>query len=225
MSRSTGTARKPDSVRAGRKRSHAYVVERRTRVCHNTVFDIYFDRIAIGDGQRIEQYLVVAPKARNRGGVTGVAILPVVNGRFGLLRLYRHAVASEVWEVPRGFIDAGEATATAALRELEEETGLRCRRAALISLGKIFPEAGILSAQVALFAAEVAAQEIPTLGEEFGHREFRLVTGKEFERMISNGRIQDPTTLVTYFKYVGRHASRRRRATKGNRQKTRRSAE
>jgi 8-oxo-dGTP diphosphatase len=38
-----------------------------------------------------------------------------------------HRPAYDDWEFPKGKLDQGEAEADAALREVEEETGLRCR--------------------------------------------------------------------------------------------------
>ena len=64
---------------------------------------------------------------RAPGQVTGVDVLPVLGDKLLLLRVYRHPIARELWEVPRGFIDANETAADAALRELTEETGLTLR--------------------------------------------------------------------------------------------------
>ncbi len=206
-----------------RRPANAFVLEKRVRAAQNMLFDIYFDRVTAPNGERVERYLVVAPKTRNKAGITGVAVLPIVNGRYGLLRLYRHPVADDVWEIPRGFMDRGEDARGAAVRELEEETQLRCRRSQVKSLGMIYPEAGILAARVQLFAADVANDAVPKVGAEFGHREFRLVTGREFERMIDAGAIRDPTTLVAYFQYVrqfvrGRADLRRRLSKNSTRQ-------
>jgi 8-oxo-dGTP diphosphatase len=45
----------------------------------------------------------------------------------GLETLLVHRPRYDDWTVPKGKLDAGEGHAEAALREVEEETGLRCR--------------------------------------------------------------------------------------------------
>ena len=48
-----------------------------------------------------------------------------VDGRLELLLVHRDRY--DDWSFPKGKIDAGETLAECALREIEEETGLRCR--------------------------------------------------------------------------------------------------
>src|SRR5215207_627547 len=45
--------------------------------------------------------------------------------RVMLIRQFRHAAESFIWEVPAGRLDAGETPEQCAARELEEEVGLR----------------------------------------------------------------------------------------------------
>ena len=40
--------------------------------------------------------------------------------------------AEQLWQLPKGLIDAGESAEQAALREVREEAGIECRIAALI---------------------------------------------------------------------------------------------
>ena len=57
----------------------------------------------------------------------GVVVIPVMeDGRLVLIRQFRPALARSTLEFPAGTIDAGEAPAEAAARELYEETGYRC---------------------------------------------------------------------------------------------------
>jgi ADP-ribose pyrophosphatase len=55
------------------------------------------------------------------------------DGRIPIVRQYRPAVETFTWELPAGLVDRGEESATAASRELLEETGYPTR--AIHSLG------------------------------------------------------------------------------------------
>lgn len=172
----------------------------RRLACENSKFEVFFDHIEWTDGQQVKDYLVVAPRFKADDLVTGVSVLPVVDGRFGLIRVYRHAIDDNVWEVPRGFIDEGETALASAARELQEEIGLICREEDMRSLGMIAPEAGTLAARVHLFAALNCVQTRPFDAGEFGHQELRFFEADEIAMMAANSEIQDPGTLVAYFR-------------------------
>jgi ADP-ribose pyrophosphatase len=175
----------------------------RKEVCRNSVFTVYFDHIRDVAGNEVPNYLTVVPNHRAADGVTGVAVLPVREGRFGLIRIYRHSIGAHGWEVPRGFVDQGETPAAAALRELAEETGLATDSGALRDLGALAPEPGVLSARVRLFAAERCSGGATAVREEMGHGELRFFTRTELTGMLGNGEILDPCTLVCCYRYLG----------------------
>ena len=50
-------------------------------------------------------------------------------GEVLLLRQYRYAAGELLWEIPAGTLEPGEAPERCAGRELEEEAGVRARRA------------------------------------------------------------------------------------------------
>ena len=56
-------------------------------------------------------------------------------GALGPEILLVHRPAYDDWSLPKGKLNQGETLVAAALREVEEETGLRCK--ALSSLGKV----------------------------------------------------------------------------------------
>src|SRR3989344_7054549 len=181
----------------------SFVVRQARRLaCSNSRFDVYLDDIETVDGRGVRDYLVVAPRVRSANLVTGVGVLPVHEGKFGLLRIYRHAIQDFCWEIPRGFVDAGEDDVVSARRELVEETGLGCGDDGLISLGFITPEAGILSARVHLYAAPNCVSTRPFRPEEFGHHEFHMLDAPRLEVMIATSEIQDPCTLVACCRYL-----------------------
>lgn len=174
---------------------------RRQLACENSRFEVFLDDVEDANGATIRDYLVVAPRIKTGDLITGVAVMPVVEGKLGLLHIYRHAIQRHLWEIPRGFVDPGESERGSALRELEEETGLSCMDADLESLGIIAPEPGILAARVHLFAALRCRAVRPFSGGEFGHKEFRWFVPEQVSALREAGEIQDPCTLIAYFQY------------------------
>jgi len=172
----------------------------RRRIAENQVFDLYFDHIVHEGGGEVPTYLVVAPKAVSPDLVTGVSVLPVMGDRVGLLRLHRHAIGAMTWEVPRGFVEAGEPAAVSAARELEEEVGLRVSVANLASAGLMTPEAGIIAARVALFIARDCAPVRDFAADEMGHSAFVWFNLEEALAMAKSSEIQDPSTLLLLYR-------------------------
>lgn len=179
----------------------------RRLICANSRFDVFFDRVDEPGGFSLPDYLVVAPRNRCVNGVTGVAVLPVMDGSFGLLRMFRHAVGMLTWEIPRGFIDKGEEPVSAAARELHEETGLACEPAHIVPLGCVLPEAGILAGRIQLFAACKCRQDRPFVSSELGLREFHMVDAGKMHRMVMESEIEDPSSIAAYCRYCARRES------------------
>ena len=169
--------------------------------CANRVFEVFLDDIEGPGGETVNDFVVLAPRQRAENQVTGVAILPVLDGNLGLLRIYRHPVGIYTWEVPRGFVDAGEKAAASALRELEEETGLQCDPHDVLDLGTVLPEPGILAARTHLFAATRCRRTGPYRANELGHKELRFFSAEELNNMAQQGLIEDATTLVACYRY------------------------
>ncbi|MFQ5432002.1 MAG: NUDIX hydrolase [Nitrospinota bacterium] len=176
-------------------------IMKRTLVCKNRVLDVFMDEIHFDDKSSIKDYIVVSPRHSAANLVTGTAVLPIYKGAIGLLKIHRHAVSASSWEIPRGFIDDRESAVVSAMRELEEETGLTCKEESMRSLGLIAPDAGILAARIHLFAALECEISRPFTSNEPGHRELRFYSTNEMYDMASSSEIQDPSTLVAYYKY------------------------
>lgn len=131
-----------------------HVVNRRA-VLANRRFEVMFDRLENAAGDVVPDYLILRPKVLH-DGVSGVCVLPEVDGRIGLMRAWRHHFGEEIWQAPAGFAEAGESVETTARRELREEAGFDCADADFQSLGLMIPDAGIIQAKVALFVARRA---------------------------------------------------------------------
>jgi ADP-ribose pyrophosphatase len=173
----------------------------RTLVFENRVLTVFSDHVADATHE-VPAYLTVIPKRITDDLVIGIAILPVQAGRLGLLRVYRHVLGRWQWEVPKGFIDAGETLPQAAARELQEETGFGSAPDALVDLGAIAPEPGIVTSRVRLFLAELAADApVQPREHEMGHDELAFFTREEVVRMIQSNQIEDGCTQAIFLRY------------------------
>ncbi|MEO5374320.1 MAG: PAS-domain containing protein [Alphaproteobacteria bacterium] len=166
----------------------------------NTKFRLWFDHIDDGVNE-VGRYLVVEPLIRTEAGTSGVAVLPVVDGRLFLVRVWRHPRDAWGWEVPRGFMDPAEPLATSALRELAEETGLVCAPDRLVSLGLISQEPGVIASTVEVFAALDCTPSGPIATDEIGLGQGRLFDPDAVERMIGGPDLYDATTIVAYYRW------------------------
>ena len=174
---------------------------RRRVICRNSCFKVCMERVDLPGEEPVDDYLVVVPHYQPDSLVTGAAVLGIVENKIALLEVYRPAVRRSLWEIPRGFVLPDENPAKAALRELKEETPLRCRLEDMSSLGYIMPAPGVISARIHLFAAKnctLAGEFIP---REAGHKRLEFFEPGEIAEMASSSVIEDPCTLVAWLRY------------------------
>ncbi len=121
-----------------------------------------------------------------------VVVLAEYEGKFILLRHFRHEIRSYMEECPRGFGEAGLTAEENARKELAEETGL-----SVSLLRRLNHE----SEPIAYFFAECKAEGTETVfrgdaGE--GIDRISLVTREQLEKMIANGSVRDMYTIRAY---------------------------
>lgn len=113
----------------------------------------------------------------------------------GLLLLYRHRFITRTWgwEVPAGKVEAGEAIADAAAREVLEETGWRA--GPLRPLYGYFPTSGISDLRFEVFVADGATYVgDPSDPSESSRIEWQSID--EVRRMVRAGEISDGLSLT-----------------------------
>lgn len=151
------------------------------------VFDLVRDHFSLTayPGKVFKRDLVVHPGA--------VVVLPFADRRrILMLKQFRYAAKSELWEIPAGTLEAGERPLACARRELEEETGFRGVRWTFLT--KFYSAPGICDEIMWLYRADgltIGRKDLDP-DEWIEHREFTL---DEAVRMVRSGRVRDAKSI------------------------------
>jgi ADP-ribose pyrophosphatase len=156
------------------------------RVYQGLVVDVYRDAVDLPNGQHAELEVV-----RHPGGAALVAVN--AKNEVCLLRQYRHVTGSWIWEIPAGKLEPNEPPRTTALRELEEEAGVRAARCD--DLGAIWPSPGVYAERLYLYLG----RELTPVELQHEHGELIEVHWFPFARaleMVRSGEIDDAKTIA-----------------------------
>jgi len=126
-------------------------------------------------------------------GASAIAALGE-DGTVTLLRQYRHAVGSYLWEVPAGKLDPGESPATCAARELAEEAGLVAER--LEQVGSVVTCPGFCDEVIHLFVATGLRSVATALEADEVIDTITTVRLSRAMQMIGSGEIRDAKTIA-----------------------------
>lgn len=167
-------------------------IERRP-VFRGKLLRVDVDRVRLPDGRQVERELVRHP------GAAGV--LPLFpEGRDGsgeaevvLVRQFRYAAETELWEIPAGTLEPGETPEACAARELEEEVGLVARE--LRRLGSVLTSPGFTDERIHLYLAPDPdpGEASPDAGERLEPETVALERALE---MVEAGEVEDAKTVT-----------------------------
>jgi ADP-ribose pyrophosphatase len=177
-----------------------YEISKHKLVCENRCFSVFLDTVKKDGKTMVEDYMSITPKVRNENQIAGVITLPVNNGKYGLLKIYRPPIRDFSWEIPGGFIEPNESPSLSAKRELEEEVGLICEEKNLVNLGTFFPSPGLMSSKLCIFSAEKCKPAPQAKKPEFGISQFKWFSDEDIEELILKGLIQDTSTILAIYR-------------------------
>lgn len=112
-------------------------------IYNGRILNLKVDKVALPDGTYSTRELV--------DHKDGVAVLPVRGDRIVFVRQFRKAIERVILEIPAGLIELGEDPECAAVRELQEEIGLK--PLTLFALGKMWPSPGFCNEVTNLYLA------------------------------------------------------------------------
>jgi len=167
----------------------------------NEVFNFFFEHLVDDNGHEVKEFFILEPKKIRQNRVAGVCIIPVVDCKIGLVEVYRPALKRNCWEIPRGFINDDETDRGAALRELQEETGIIAEEINCKYLGCVAPEAGIIGATISVYFSHGGAATF-VVKSELGLEQVKFFNMVEVREMVDNSIISDAITLAAILKYL-----------------------
>ncbi|HUT41846.1 MAG TPA: NUDIX hydrolase [Gammaproteobacteria bacterium] len=155
-------------------------------VFEGRLVNLSIDSVTLPNGVAAELEIVHHP-----GGAAVVALDE--HDKVCLLWQYRHAGGGWLWELPAGKLDPGEAPDTTALRELEEEAGIRAGR--LDRLGSMITTPGFCNEIVHLFLARDLVR-VPAAPEEQELFEVHWLPFEVALGQVYDGTIRDAKTML-----------------------------
>ncbi len=139
----------PTACGLGPEENLVWKDKERSQILKTVIFDVNQIRRESTDG-RSGNFVEVKIKPC-------VNVIPLFTGTDGkkrvvMIRQFRHGSADVTFEFPGGIVDEGETPEQAALRELEEETGLVAHK--LTKTGCVNPNSAFINARAHFFVAE-----------------------------------------------------------------------
>ena len=129
-----------------------------------------------------------------------VNIIPLTSdGKVVMVRQYRHGTGEVTLEIPGGLVEEGDTPATAAMRELVEETGYTARE--VIPLGNVQPNPAIQNNRCYSFIARDVRLTREQSQDEKEDIEVVLKSLSEIPAAIRNGEITHALVLAAFYRF------------------------
>jgi ADP-ribose pyrophosphatase len=128
--------------------------------------------------------------------IRSAAVLPLLDGRPVLIRIFRHGLRDWSWEFPRGGCEPGETSEATIRREVHEEIGANIRD--LRPLGDFTPGGSSLCIRADLYAAHIDGVGQPDRADAIS--DIKVADVPEVEEMIRSSKIIDGFSLSVFLR-------------------------
>ena len=160
------------------------------RVFDGVVVKLDVDQVELPDGSRSVREVVCHPGA--------VCVIPVTDsGEVIMVKQFRYAMGQVLLEVPAGKLEPNEEPLSAALRELEEESGVVASN--VEHIGELYTTVAIFDERIQIYLATGLSYKNahPDQGEFV---EVTKIPLSQLVDMVMNGEIKDAKTQIAILK-------------------------
>ncbi|MCT1903287.1 NUDIX hydrolase [Oceanobacillus sojae] len=156
------------------------------KIFEGNIIDVQLDEVKLPNGETAKRELVYHPGA--------VAVIPITSdNKIVLVEQYRKPLERTLIEIPAGKLEENENPLTAAVRELEEETGYTTTN--LSQVTSFYTSPGFANELVYVYITnDLIKMENPPAGDDDEFVEIMEVTLEEAKKLVEEGRIQDAKT-------------------------------
>jgi ADP-ribose diphosphatase len=156
------------------------------RLYDGRILNLRVDQVKVQSGKLASREIV-----EHRGAA---AIVPILGGgNVILVRQYRYAVTTELLEIPAGTLEPNENPENCARRELEEETGYRCKE--ITKILECFVAPGYSTEKIHIYLAKDLTKT-RTHMEDDENINLETYPLSEALDMIRSGSIKDAKTIA-----------------------------
>ena len=154
------------------------------------VFSVSVDKVLLENGKTGEREVL-----HHHGGACIAALTP--ENEIYMIRQFRYAMGQELWELPAGKLEPGEAPEKAAHRELAEECGLMA--GTMRDIGPMYPSVGYDSEIIYCYLAQNLTPCEMHLDEDEFLTPVKMPL-KDAVDLVMNGQVPDSKTSTCLLK-------------------------
>ena len=168
-------------------------VEAEREICQARIIRVVAKDLVLPNGRRTTFTIVEHPGA--------VAIVPVhANGDVVLLKQFRPSIDEELYEIPAGTMEKGEAPLATAKREIIEETGFKARQWSKVS--EFYSAPGFCTELMHLYIARGLSPASADGDADEILKPVRMSLDDSL-KLIRTGKIRDAKTIAGLLIYHG----------------------
>ena len=160
-------------------------------IFHGKIINLRKDDVCLPDGKNAIREVV-----EHSGGS---CVYCEKDDKVLLVRQFRYPYKEELLEIPAGKLNKGEDPKTTAIRELEEEGGIKAEKVEL--LFTVYPTPGYTNEKIYIYRATGLTQTEKNLDED-EFLESVWVEKSKLKQMIKNGEIKDGKTLIALLSQI-----------------------